>query len=128
MLRRAFIFRNAGAAAGSASGGASNMSPHGTPNLRFQSGQNYDDDRRGPFNHADVADKLGIPPRYAQGLMMEAAYHTFHGKGHHYPASMGRTSRPNARSCLRHNMFPLYRTTPDIRYALQKSHKKITNQ
>ena len=98
---------------------------------RFQTHEAHSADMEstlGAFDAATVADKLGIEPRYAQGLLMQEDRLTFKGRGRMWPASVGRTSRPGAKACTYQAMFPLYNTEPEIKYKLDKSFKKLTNQ
>lgn len=91
----------------------------------FHSG--FEDPTKGAFSADTEAEKLGIHPRFAQGLLMKADQ-SFKVKGRRYPSMFGRTSRPGSKSCSKKTMFPMYCPGPEVTYALDKSKRKLTNK
>ncbi len=112
MLRRSYLFSCAAQAGGS---------------HYWKSAEKMQDDNRGAFNVDAAAEKLGIHPRYAQGLLMKSSL-SFKSRGRQYPASQGRSSRPGSKACTKAAMFPLYNTEREVKYALDKSKRDLTNK
>ena len=86
-----------------------------------------DSQRKGAFSVEAEAERLGIHPRFAQGILMKADQ-SFKTKGRGHPAMYGRTSRPGSKACTKETMFPLYCTTPEVKYALGKSKRILTTK
>lgn len=107
---------------------ASLLCKTGAAGFRWKTAANYDNDRKGTFNLDAEAEKLGIHPRYALGLLMNESNSTFKSNGRQYPASQGKSSRPGAKACTYGAMFPMYKAEPEVKFALQKSRRKITTR
>src|SRR3989338_11174429 len=98
------------------------------PGFRWKNAAYYQKDQKGAFNLDAEAEKLGIHPRYAQGLLMQESHLSFKSNARPFPATQGKTSRPGAKACSYFGMFPMYKTDVEVKYALQKSHRKITTR
>lgn len=104
-----------------------NAATGGTVNHRFTTAEYWDKDQQGKFDSSQIADRLAIPSREAQGLMMPDNL-TFAHRGRSYPSALGRRSRPGSKACTPTTMFPMYRAPLSIRHGLKKSFRRLTNQ